>query len=270
MKNVILYFGSFDPIHKGHIALAEYVVEQGLCDEVVLVVSPQNPLKDKVDITPEMNRFEMAEIACKNSKYPDKIKPSVIEFLLDKPSYTINTLRHLSKDYGDKMCFSILMGGDLVGELDKWRDYEEILENYRIYVYPRNKSTVDKYLDKIVYLDKAPTHNFSSTEIRESLEHGDDVGSMLDLGVMQYIREKGLWSAANMIVSLTTRIDLSPNNALLYVERGKLHYRNNEWGSALNDFNKAITLDPQHIEATQFIDMIQEILAFRYKDIYNP
>ena len=82
----MLYFGSFNPIHKGHIALAEYAIEKGLCDEVVLVVSPQNPLKPAGQQAPELDRFSMAETACAASKYPDKIKPSVIEFMLDKPS----------------------------------------------------------------------------------------------------------------------------------------------------------------------------------------
>ena len=86
MKRVMLYFGSFNPIHKGHIALAEYAVEKGLCDELVLVVSPQSPYKQAEELAPEMDRFEMAETACAASRYPDRIKPSVVEFLLPKPS----------------------------------------------------------------------------------------------------------------------------------------------------------------------------------------
>ena len=82
MKRVMLYFGSFNPIHKGHIALAEYAVEKELCDELVLVVSPQSPYKQAEELAPEMDRFEMAETACAASRYPDRIKPSVVEFLL--------------------------------------------------------------------------------------------------------------------------------------------------------------------------------------------
>ena len=85
MKRMMLYFGSFNPIHRGHVALAEYAVEQGLCDELALVVSPQNPLKEADAQAPELDRFEMAEIACAHSKYPDRIKPSVVEFLLPRP-----------------------------------------------------------------------------------------------------------------------------------------------------------------------------------------
>ena len=133
----MLYFGSFNPIHKGHIALAEYAIEKGLCDEVVLVVSPQNPLKPAGQQAPELDRFSMAETACAASKYPDKIKPSVIEFMLDKPSYTIHILRHLTENYGTQMRFSILMGDDLVPQLPEWKQYREIIDNYPIFVYPR-------------------------------------------------------------------------------------------------------------------------------------
>lgn len=109
MKRVMLYFGSFNPVHRGHIALAEYVVGQGLCDEAVLVVSPQSPYKQAAELAPEMDRFEMAEIACAASKYPERIKPSVVEFLLPKPSYTIDTLCYLKENFGSGMQFSILM-----------------------------------------------------------------------------------------------------------------------------------------------------------------
>lgn len=85
MKHVILYFGSFNPIHKGHTALAEYVLRQGLGDEVVLVVSPRNPLKPAADLAPETERFEMAEAACKATAFPDRIRPSVIEFRSKSP-----------------------------------------------------------------------------------------------------------------------------------------------------------------------------------------
>lgn len=136
MKRVMLYFGSFNPIHKGHIALAEYAVEKGLCDELVLVVSPQSPYKQAEELAPEMDRFEMAETACAASRYPDRIKPSVVEFLLPKPSYTIDTLRYLAENHGADMEFSILMGADQIERLDGWKEYDRILE-YPVYVYPR-------------------------------------------------------------------------------------------------------------------------------------
>ena len=155
MKRVMLYFGSFNPIHKGHIALAEYAVEKGLCDELVLVVSPQSPYKQAEELAPEMDRFEMAEAACAASRYPDRIKPSVVEFLLPKPSYTIDTLRYLAENHGADMEFSILMGADQIERLDGWKEYDRILE-YPVYVYPRRGERVDRFPGRITVPGRRP------------------------------------------------------------------------------------------------------------------
>lgn len=269
MKRVMLYFGSFNPVHKGHIALAEYVIERGLCDEAVLVVSPQSPYKEAAELAPEMDRFEMAEIACAASKHPDRIKPSVVEFLRPKPSYTIDTLHYLKQNFGSRMQFSILMGSDQIARLDGWKEYERILE-YPIYVYPRRGESADGFEGRITLLKDAPLQDFSSTDVRESIGRGEDVGPMLDAGVAAYIRRKGLWSPASRIAALTAQIAADPENTALYIERGKLHYRCGEWGPALNDFNRVLARDASHVEARQFAQMVQEILEFRYKDIYNP
>ncbi len=269
MKRVMLYFGSFNPVHRGHIALAEYVVERGLCDEAVLIVSPQSPYKTQEALAPEMDRFEMAEIACAASRYPERIKPSAVEFLLPKPSYTIDTLRYLEEVAGDRMRFSILMGGDQVARLDGWKEYERLLE-YPIYVYPRRGESTAGYEGRITVLDDAPLQEFASTDIREGIARGEDMGEMLCPGVIDYIRKKGLWSPATRIAALTRQIDAEPQNTELLIERGKLHYRLGEWGPALNDFNAVLRLDAAHVEAAQYARMVQEILEFRYKDIYNP
>lgn len=270
VKNVLLYFGSFNPVHNGHIALAEYAVEHALCDEVVLVVSPQNPLKAAEELAPEMDRFEMSEMACAASRYPDRIKASAIEFLLDKPSYTIQTLHYLTDSHGKEMHFSILMGADLARQLNLWKAYTEIVGHYTIYVYPRRDVQVDQFRDQLTLLDDAPLCDFSSTSVRKAAEQGEDLGAMVDSGVAEYIRKKGLWSAASRIATLTAHIDAGDATADLYVERGRIHYRHNDWGLALNDFNAALRLDATHREASEYADMVQEILAFRYKDIYNP
>ncbi|MFI3292915.1 MAG: nicotinate (nicotinamide) nucleotide adenylyltransferase [Rikenellaceae bacterium] len=265
----MLYFGSFNPIHRGHIALAEYAVEQNLCDEVVLVVSPRNPLKNATDLAPEVDRYEMTEIACAESKYPDRIKPSVIEFMLDRPSYTINTLRHLSQNYGTDCQFSILMGGDIIGQFDKWRSYEEILNTYNIYVYPRRGEVIDHYLDRITVLEDAPYFDYSSTEIREGLMRSKAVDKMLTPKVLEYIHSKELWTPESLLLRLTDAIDSAPS-ADIYAERGALYFHNSQWGEALNDFNRALAIDPLHTQATELKNIIQEILKFRHTDIYNP
>ncbi|MFR9650920.1 MAG: nicotinate (nicotinamide) nucleotide adenylyltransferase [Rikenellaceae bacterium] len=256
MKRVSLYFGSYNPIHNGHIAIAEYVVEMGFCDELIMVVSPQNPLKDSADLANEMDRFSMAEIACAESQYPARIKASLIEFLLPKPSYTIDTLRHLSREYGSQMSFSLLMGGDIVEQLDRWRDYEQILSDYPILLYPRPNESLDRYSDRMTILSDAPQYNISSTEVRRGLICGESVDHLLSSGVAKYIADNRLWS--------------EPTSADQFVVRGQWHYQHQRWGDALNDFNRAIALNAEHTGAVELKRMTQQILDFRYKDIYNP
>lgn len=270
MKEVVLYFGSFNPIHRGHIALAEWVAEHVACHEVVLVVSPRNPLKKEEELAPELDRFEMAERACAASRFPERIKPSAIEFLLEKPSYTINTLRYLTQNFGSEMHFSLLMGADLVGQLDRWRDARELLDRYPLLVYPRRGFEMTRRLGRITYLKEAPLCDYSSTEVRRALERGDDASAMLDPGVLAYIREKRLWDPVRYAAQLDERIGAEPANAGLLVERGRRYYRHQEWGRALNDFRRALEAAPACSEARQYIEQIEQILDFRYKDIYNP
>lgn len=267
---MMLFFGSFNPIHKGHIALAEYAVERGLCDQVALIISPHNPFKESWAQAAETDRLEMVELACKASKYPEQIVPSVIEFLLDKPSYTINTLRHLQENYGQQMELSILMGSDLINQLPRWKDADDIIANFDLYVYPRPGHEMEFSTARTTLLSDAPQFPHSSTEVREALERGDSVTEMIAADVEQYIRSKGLWTLSYKITTLTNALMHNPDNAELYVERGKCYFRQNEWGSAINDFNKAEELAPGKTDAKQFIEMAEEILEFRYKDIYNP
>ena len=194
-KRMMLYFGSFNPVHRGHTALAEYAVAKGLCDEVAMIISPQNPFKQDMVLAPEMDRYAMVEIACRNSRFPNHIKPSVIEFLLEKPSYTINTLRHLQENYGDMMEFTILMGSDLINTLPQWREAEAIMENFDIYVYPRPNIEMTFSTQRTTFLADAPQHDYCSTEIREALQQGQNINIMVDGEVLDYIKEKKLWKA---------------------------------------------------------------------------
>ncbi len=265
----MLYFGSFNPIHRGHIALAEYVLERDLCDQVAMIVSPRNPLKSVEGLAPEIDRYEMVEKCCAASRYPDKINASIIEFLLERPSYTINTLRHLTENFGDDSTFSILMGGDIIPQFHKWRSYEEILANYKIYVYPRAAQPVELYLDKITLLEGAPLQNFSSTDVRRALTDGEDVERMLTPEVVEYIKAKGLWKPSGELYELNRAVE-SAQTAENYIARGKFFYRKNEFGKSLNDFNRALSLNADNGEAAEFKSMIEEIFVFRHIDIYNP
>lgn len=269
-RRMILYFGSFNPVHKGHMAMAEHVMDKDLGDEVAMIVSPQNPFKAAWMQAPEMDRLEMVELACRNSRHANRIHPSVIEFLLEKPSYTINTLRHLEQNYGSQMSFAILMGSDLVNQLPLWREADAIIAGYDLLVYPRPDEPVRFSTPRTTVLEDAPEYEYSSTRIREALEIGEDVSDMVDGEVLKYIRERGLWTAASKIAGLTAAIGQTPDDAQLYIERGKCYFRRNEWGAAINDFRRAGQLAPDNDEARQFIDMAEEILQFRYKDIYNP
>ena len=178
-KRMLLYFGSFDPIHNGHIALAEYAIEHNLADEVALIISPQNPFKTDLLQTPEYTRYEMTEMACKESKYPEQIKPSVVEFVLEKPSYTINTLDYLKENCGNKMEFAIITGSDIWSRFDEWKEYERILTEYKIYVYPRKGYAVEKFADRVTILNDAPFVEYSSTEIRDISGRGGDISIMV-------------------------------------------------------------------------------------------
>ncbi len=269
MNRTLLYFGSFNPIHKGHIRLAEYAIEEQLCDSVVMIISPQSPFKLSAVMASELERFEMAEIACKASKYPDKIVPSGVEFLLPKPSYTVATLDYLSAQFGSEMRFSLLIGADQVERLDEWRDYEALL-NYPIFVYPRNGYSISKFEDRLIILDNAPTIDISSTAIRTLIERGGGCEEALDAGVERYIRQRGLYSIASQLSKLSELLEATPESDALYTERGILHYKQQAWGAAMNDFRRALELEPNCIEAEQYMEMIQEILSFRHTDIYNP
>ena len=269
-KRMLLYFGSFDPIHNGHIALAEYAMEKDLADEVALIISPQNPFKSDLVQTPEYTRYEMVEMACRESRYADRIKPSVIEFVLEKPSYTINTLDYLKQNHGADMEFAIITGSDIWSRFDEWKEYERILAEYKIYVYPRKGYAVEKFADRVTILEDAPYMEYSSTEVREKAERGEDISTMVPISVADYIVKNQLWTSAGRIVRLTSMIDSGDERAVLYVERGKSYFQHNEWGKAINDFKRAMAIDPENEEAQQFHDMVYEILSFRYKDIYNP
>ena len=193
MKKVLLYFGSFNPIHKGHIALAEWVVEQGLCDELIFIVSPQNPLKEQKELAPEFSRYEMCEMACSASRYPEQIKVSAVEFVLEKPSYTINTLRYLRENFGSDMEFSLLLGADNIESFDRWRNYEEILSDYPLFVYPREGYSVEKFADKITFLADAPLFDYAATDIRKAIANNENFTDKVCPAVTKYIIQNRLY-----------------------------------------------------------------------------
>ena len=190
----VLYFGSFNPVHRGHIALAEWIIEQGLGDEVVLIVSPQNPHKQSDELAPEFSRYEMCQLACEASRYPDRIKVSAVELTLERPSYTINTLRFLSEQFGSQMEFSVLIGADNLASFDRWREAEAILDNYRVMVYPRSGYELDKFADRVTFLAEAPLHDYAATDVRTALRTGLPVSDKVIPAVERYIVQNKLYT----------------------------------------------------------------------------
>jgi nicotinate-nucleotide adenylyltransferase len=181
-----LYFGTFNPIHVGHLIIANHMAEHADLDQVWMVVTPHNPLKKKSTLLDDYHRLQMVHLATEN--FP-KIKPSDIEFKLAQPNYTVNTLVHLQEKYPDHE-FSLIMGEDNLKSFHKWKNYEAILEHHTIYVYPRISEEIENLTFKNhpkIHLIDAPVVEISSTFIRDNIKKGKNVQPLLPLKVWEYI-----------------------------------------------------------------------------------
>ena len=186
MKTIGLYFGTFNPIHIGHLAIANHLVEHSDLDEIWMVVTPHNPFKKKSSLLDNHHRLEMVYKATES--YP-KINPSDIEFKLEQPNYTVNTLAHLEEKYPNKQ-FSLIMGADNLKNLHKWKNYEVILENYYVYVYPRiSEGTIPEQFQNHPKITKveAPIMEISSTFIRKSIKQNKNCRPLLPDAVWKYV-----------------------------------------------------------------------------------
>ncbi|MDX2174488.1 MAG: nicotinate (nicotinamide) nucleotide adenylyltransferase [Bacteroidota bacterium] len=185
-----LFFGSFNPIHVGHMVLANYMLSFTSLDEVWLVVSPHNPLKVKSSLLNQNDRLHLVNLAL--DQHP-KIKSSNIEFGLSQPSYTIHTLVHLKEKF-PKYKFSLIMGQDNLQGFNKWKNYEEILKNYNVYVYPRPNCVASPFDDhKSVQITQAPRMDVSSTFIRKAIKEKKDVRFFMHPDVWNYIDEMNFY-----------------------------------------------------------------------------
>jgi len=198
-KKIGLYFGSFNPIHIGHLIIANYMVQLDDMDEVWFVVSPENPHKKKSNLLADFHRLAMVRIAVEDNS---KLKANDIEFGLPKPSYTVYTLQALKEKYPN-YTFTLIMGEDNLRTLHKWRNYEYILENYSIVVYPRittvqeletGAETDNGFVNlPNVTLTQSPVMAISSSLIRGMIKSDKSVRYLLSEPVYQYLDEMNFY-----------------------------------------------------------------------------
>ena len=185
-----LYFGSFNPVHIGHMAIANYLVEYAGIDQLWFVVSPHNPFKKKENLLNDYDRLEMVNLAVGNDH---RLRVSDIEFRLPKPSYTIDTLTYLSEKF-PRYQFFIILGSDNLENFPRWKNYEAIVRNYGMIVYPRpgfNSSVMPDFPG--VHYVKAPMMEISSTFIREGIAEGRNLCHFLPGKVWEYIEKMGFY-----------------------------------------------------------------------------
>ncbi|MBU0941663.1 MAG: nicotinate-nucleotide adenylyltransferase [Bacteroidetes bacterium] len=191
-----LYFGTFNPVHVGHLIIANHMAEHSDLDEVWMVVTPHNPHKKKSTLLDDHHRLQMVHLATED--YP-KIKPSDIEFKLTQPNYTVNTLVHLEERFPSNT-FSLIMGEDNLRSLHKWKNYEILLQNYDIYVYPRleTKGHIGEVISAKeenlelknhprIHIIDAPVVEISSTFIRNNIKEGKNIQPLLPYKVWEYV-----------------------------------------------------------------------------------
>ena len=190
---ITLFFGSFNPIHIGHLIIAEHVLNFTGQDQVWLVCTPQNPDKEKKSLLGEQFRLDMLHLAVKDNP---RILPSDIEFHLPRPSYTVNTLLNIREKYPQHQ-FSILMGEDNLQTLPNWQGSEYILKNFPIYVYPRlvhgDFFYIHKWASQVVYLKDAPMMRISASFIRSNIKNKKSIRYLVPEIVEQYIDKMGFY-----------------------------------------------------------------------------
>ena len=194
MEKIGLFFGTFNPIHNGHLKLAYFFYKNADLDFIWFVITPQNPWKKTTDLLDETERFKILSQALLT--HP-KFKVNAIEFKLPKPNYTYTTLTKLKKKYPEKV-FKLILGADNLVSFGKWKNYDKILNEFELFIYPRkiNKSIPKKFLEhsKILW-SKAPNLMISSSEIRRKIHEGEDVSTQIPIKSWEYIKENNFYSA---------------------------------------------------------------------------
>lgn len=188
-KVIGIFGGSFNPVHNGHIMLAQYLAQHSHLDEVWLTLSPQNPLKISNSLLDDNHRLAMLNLAIES--YP-LLKVCDIELEMPRPSYTINTLDELSRRYPDYR-FNVVIGGDNWNIIDRWKDYQRIINEYGVVVYPRPGYELSSINYSNVVVVEAPLADISSTEIREAFANGKEARHLIPQKVAEYIIKHDLY-----------------------------------------------------------------------------
>ena len=184
-----LFFGSFNPFHIGHKIIASYFVEFSDLEKVFFVVSPQNPFKEKKTLLDQNHRLQIIRAEVEDNP---KLAVSDIEFKLSKPSYTIDTLIHLEERYPEDE-FNLIMGADNIKNFHKWKNYEQILSDYSIYVYPRSGIEINGKHENIHIVNDVPQMEISSSFIRKAIKEGKDVSYLIPEKAWVYIDEMNFY-----------------------------------------------------------------------------
>ena len=191
--NIGLYFGSFNPIHIGHLIIANHVLNETPINKIWFVVSPQNPLKESKTLLNEFDRLHLVRLATQDD---NRIKCSDIEFNLPKPSYTSNTLIFLAEKYPEHQ-FALIMGSDSFQNLDKWKNYEAIINNYSIYVYKREGYDIRKAFGIVPLILNAPIIQISASQIREYIRSGKSIRYLVPESVREEIESRKFYKQKN-------------------------------------------------------------------------
>jgi nicotinate-nucleotide adenylyltransferase len=186
-----LYFGSFNPIHHGHLIIANYVLQHADVDQVWFIVSPQNPLKSSNTLLNEYHRLYLVQCAIEGEK---NLRAKDTEFKLPKPSYTVNTLTYLQEQYPSYQ-FSVIMGSDSFSNLSRWKNYAFIVKHYPIYVYRRTGHEIrpDATLTARPIIMDAPLIEISATHIRENIKSGNSIRYLVPEKVREEIEQNGYY-----------------------------------------------------------------------------
>ena len=183
-----LFGGTFNPLHNGHLAIVKSVLEQGLADEVWMLITPCNPWKKDQELPDDRLRYDMVAASVKDM---ENVFASDYEFNLPNPSYTANTLRHISADYPDRE-FILTIGADNWVKFHNWREADFILKNYPIIVYPRKDYPIDSVSENVFILD-CPLMDISSTQIRQMVKDGTPINEFVPASVARTIEDLHLY-----------------------------------------------------------------------------